>query len=52
MGMDLNALEAEVKRYALAVLTRRYERLLNRKVVLFPWLRAKWLLRKIRIAKG
>lgn len=52
MGMDLNELEGEVKWYALNVLNKRYERLINRKFVLFPWLRAKWLLRKIRIAKG
>ena len=45
-------LELDVKDYATRVLQKRFDRLSNRKLVLFPWLRAKWLLRKIAFLKN
>jgi len=49
---DLDDLEIAVKNYGMQVLHKRYEKLIARKFVLFPYLRAKHLLRKIRILKG
>lgn len=45
--MSLKDIKQALKDKAVAVLTRRAERLLARKIVLFPYLRVKWLLRKI-----
>ena len=49
---ELSQLEAALKLDAVELLTKRHERLKGRYLVLFPWLRIKWLLRKVRIAQG
>jgi hypothetical protein len=45
---ELKDLRVQVQNYGVAVLEKRIERLLNRKFVLFPILRVKLLLRKLR----
>jgi hypothetical protein len=49
---SLDILEKEVANYGLSVLRKRFARLQSRKFVLFRFLRAKLLLRKIRFLKG
>jgi len=49
---QLESLEAQIQHYGYDVIQKRFDRLKKRRFVLFPFLRAKWLLRKLRILKG
>lgn len=44
--MTKEELKQKLEQKALYVLAHRLERLEKRKVVLFPWLRIKWLMQK------
>lgn len=48
----LKKLEADLQEKAAYVLLRRFDRLMNRRFVLFPLLRYRMLLRKVRIVMG
>lgn len=49
--MTLPQLETEVKLAAIELLSKRWEKLKNRKIVLFRYLRLKRLLRRIEFIK-
>lgn len=44
---DLSGVKADVVAMGVSILAKRVERLKNRKLVIFPWLRVALLLRKI-----
>ena len=44
--------EQELRLMGIALLEKRINRLANRRFVLFPWLRIKWLLKKVRYLMG
>lgn len=48
MSTEMESVKVRLVRYAEAVLIRRADRLMGRRVVLFPYLRAMMLLRKAR----
>ena len=50
--MTLEEVKKDLVHKGEALLMKRSERLLNRKVILLPWLRIKWLLKKIQILRG
>lgn len=45
---NLETIKKDLIAKAENILLRRAERLLHRKIILFPWLRMKWLLKKIQ----
>jgi len=52
-NMELHVLEREIQEYAMVVVKAKLERLKARRFVLFPWLRARRLLKLVRhIKKG
>lgn len=46
---QLESLKSRVGVFMVGVVTKRVDRVLGRKFLVFPWLRGKWLARKIRI---
>lgn len=47
MASNSPVVREDLRAYAVALITKRLERLKSRKWVLFPWLRIKWLMRKL-----